>query len=457
MKNITLIIGALFFSTLFYKQDIGLNLSLFSLLTIIVLIINNKTAFKQKKTIAYCLLYIITAVTIFFYKSNLSIIANCIAFFTLIGNVSEYKSSIYLNWLNGLYTFVAGYFHRNFNAIDSKENEGGNIDYIHWTKIIGIPIVVIIIFTFLYKNGNPVFNNFISKINFNFINLQWLLLAVLGYYLLYNISTPIQINPATKNDLNTDNILQNNGTPQTEVIKKENQFALILITLLNMLIVFFLITDIAYLISTNDLRASAFSNQVHNGINALIASILIAIIIILYFFRGNLNFYKDNKNLKLVTYTWILLNIILVINIVVKDCQYIYYFGLTYKRIGVLVYLLLTIVGLLSTSIKIKLIRNFWYLLRLNTLTAFCILIISCTINWDSYITHYNLNYPKAMDFNYLIDLSNNNTFLLKNYADQNNLNGERKLLIEKKYKNYLDELKNKNWQELQYDNFKIK
>jgi len=206
----------------------------------------------------------------------------------------------------------------------------------------------------------------------------------------------------------------------------------------------------------NDFRASAFSNQVHSGINALIASIVMAIIIILYFFRGNLNFYKDNKKLKIVAYIWIVLNMILVVNIVIKDYQYIYYFGFTYKRIGVLMYLLLTIIGLLTTVIKVKSIKNFWYLFRINTVTVFIILIVSCTINWDSYITIYNLNYAQSMDFNYLINLSDNNTFILKNYIDKNNLSTKRELAVERKFKNYVIKLKDKNWQEIQFDNLKI-
>ncbi|MFI1770915.1 DUF4153 domain-containing protein [Thalassobellus citreus] len=459
MKKISLIIGALLFSTLFYKQDIGLNMSLFSLITIIVLAIYNTKAFKQKRTIAFCILYLITAFAIFLYKSNLSIIANCVAFFTLIGHVSEHHSSIYINWINGLYTFIAGYFHRNFNTVieEEKAEPKKRVDYVHWIKIIGIPVTVIIIFISLYKNGNPMFNDIISKIDFSFINFQWLLLASLGYYLLYNISTPIQIDPATEIDLKTGNILTKKSDFLIEVVKKENQLALILIVLLNILILFFLITDITYLISTNDFRASSFSSQVHNGINALIASIIIAIVIILYFFRGNLNFYKDNKNLKMVAYIWIILNAILVINIVIKDCQYIYYFGLTYKRIGVLVYLLLTIIGLTTTAIKVNQIKNFWYLLRINTLTVFTILIVSCAINWDSYITTYNLYYAQSMDFKYLIDLSNNNTFILKNYSDALQLKGDKKHQIDKKHIKYISELKNNNWQEVHFDNFKIK
>ena len=459
MKNIPLIIGALLFSTLFHKQEIGLNLSIFNILTLIVLIIYNKNAFKQKSTIAYAVLYLITAASIFIYNNSLSIIANTIAFITLIGQVSEQNSSIYVNWLNGLYTCIAGLFHRNFgvNENEQKVESKKEIDYLHLAKIIGIPLIILTIFISLYKNGNPMFNGLINDIDFSFINFQWILVALCGYYLLSNISNPVIVDPATINDVQTGNILPYQESIETDNLKKEHQFGFILITALNALIIIFLITDITYLLSSNDLRASVFSNQVHSGINALIASIIIAIIIILYFFRGDLNFYKKNKNLKLVAYTWIILNAILVINIIIKDAQYIYYFGLTYKRIGVLVYLLLTVIGLVTTFIKVKDLKNFWYLFRINTVTAFTILIVSSTINWDSYITIYNLNYAKSMDFNYLIELSNNNAFILKNYLDKNNLNDKKTLTINRKFKNYLRELKNKSWQESQFDNFKLK
>ena len=458
MKNISLFIGALLFSTLFHQQGIGLNLSVFSLLTITLLIIYNKNSFKKQSTIVFSIVYIITAISLFLYKSNLSIIANIIAFFTLIGHVSEQNSSIYISWLNGLYTSISGVFHRNFTVIKKEEKVvlKQKVDYLHLTKIIAIPLTVIIIFISLYKNGNPMFGKLVSKIDFSFINIQWLLVAVLGYYLLSNISKPIRVDQATNYDLSTGNTLEKKGEIKLEYYKKENQLGFILITLLNVLIIFFLINDITYLISTNDLRASAFSNQVHSGINALITSIVIAILIILYFFRGNLNFYRANKNIKTVAYIWIMLNIILVINIAIKDYQYIYYFGFTYKRIGVLIYLLLTIIGLLTTTIKVKQIKNFWYLFRINTLTAFTILIITSTINWDSCITYYNLNYAKSMDFNYLINLSNNNTFLLKDYIDENNLSIEREGAVERKFKNYVIKLKDKNWQEIQFDNLKL-
>ena len=459
MKRISLIIGAILFSTLFHKQGIGLNLSVFSILTVIILMLYNKTAFKRKSTIAFTILYFITASSIFFYNNTLSIIANTIAFITLVGQVSEQNTSIYVNWLNGLYSFIAGLFHRNFNTNEKEQKieQKKEIDYLQLTKIIGIPLAALIIFISLYKNGNPMFNDLINGIDFSFINFQWILVALCGYYLLSNISNPVIVDPATSKDIQTGNSLPLKASLENDNLKKEHQLGFVLITTLNTLIFIFLLTDITYLLTSEDLRASVFSNQVHSGINALIASIIFAIIIILYFFRGDLNFYKKNKKLKLVAYTWIVLNAFLVINIIIKDAQYIYYFGLTYKRIGVLVYLTLTVIGLVTTFIKVKNLKNFWYLFRVNTITAFTVLIVSCAINWDSYITIYNLNYSKSMDFNYLIELSNNNTFILKNYLDNHNLEPEKALAIKQKFNSYVSELNNKSWQELQFDNFKIK
>lgn len=458
MKQIPLILAAVLFSTLFYKQGIGLNFSIFSMITVIILMLYNKNAFKHKSTLVYTFLYLITAISIFIYNNTLAILANTIAFATLVGQVSNQNTSIYINWLNGMYSFIAGFFHRNFN-VDEKEQKiipKKDIDYLHLTKIIGIPLVVLIIFITLYRNGNPVFDSLIQKINFSFINIQWVLVATCGYYLFYNISKPVIVDPATSKDIQTENNLHHQEYKENETLKKEHQLGLILISALNVLISVFLMTDIIYIITANDISASIFSNQVHNGINALIASILIAISIILYFFRGDLNFYKKNRSLKHVAYMWIILNAFLVVNIIIKDVQYIYYFGFTYKRIGVLVYLLLTVIGLTTTFIKVKRLKNFWYLFRINSITAFTILVISCTINWDSYITSYNLYHAKSMDFKYLIELSDNNTFILKEHLKNNDLDTEKVLAIELKINNYVNELKDNSWQEYQFDNYKI-
>ena len=112
-----------------------------------------------------------------------------------------------------------------------------------------------------------------------------------------------------------------------------------LLGLLNVLLVFFIVTDIMSLMTMDTSKASELSDLVHSGINTLIASILIAIAIILYFFRRNLNFYSENRILKHLTFIWIALNIMLIVLIAIKNQNYITSFGLTYKRIGVHIYI----------------------------------------------------------------------------------------------------------------------
>jgi hypothetical protein len=292
MKKLLLFIGAFLFSTLFYGKSIGLNLFLFSIVTLVVLFANNQDDFKNKRTILYSSLYLITGLSVFFHDSLVAVIANFVSFFTLIGLLSENRSSIYINWLNGLYTTIAGLFHRNFsiNETTQKVESKKEVDYLHLAKIIFIPAIIVIIFIGLYQNGNPLFSDIIDRIDLGFINIQWLLFAGLGYYLFSNIHKPIEVEPATELDLKTGNSLSITEAFSIPKLKQENQLGVILISLLNALIILFLITDITFIVTNEDIRGSVFSAQVHSGINALIGSIVIAIVILLYVFRGDINF-----------------------------------------------------------------------------------------------------------------------------------------------------------------------
>lgn len=457
MKQAIIILSSLVFSTLFYSQNIGLNLSIFSILTLIVLIISNTNKFKNKATIIYALLYLVTAAIVFFQHTTLSIITNCVVFFTLIGSITEAKSSIFVNWLNGVYTTVAGFFHRSFdfNKKEAKPILKKDIDFIHWIKLIGIPLVFIIVFILLYKNGNSVFNDLISQINLKFINMQWILFSVLGYFIFSNIINPVEVEHTTKLDLETGNSLFKGKNFSEEDLKKEKQLGTTLMLLLNVLIVFYLVTDIIAISTSATSNAETLSNQVHNGINALIASIVIAIVIILYFFRGNLNFYKHNKTLKSLAFIWIILNAVLVILIALKNNIYVSSFGFTYKRVGVYIYLLLTFIGLVTTFLKVLKVKNLLFLFRVNTQIAFAILMLCSTVNWDYHITYYNINYAQSVDLNYLIKLSNNNASLLKTYNDKNTLSSNNYNRINNKHTNFIELLEDRNWQEYTYENLK--
>ncbi|MEM5565415.1 DUF4153 domain-containing protein [Psychroserpens sp. AS72] len=454
MKQIAIIIASLLFSILFYDRSIGLNLSIFSLITIVFLVINNYETFKNKTILLHTFAYVLSAIFVFVNHSSLAVIANCAAFFTLVGTVSQSSTSIYVQWFNGVYTTVAGFFHRNFEVKEDvqKVDWKKDIDFTHWAKLIGIPLVFVIVFILLYKNGNPIFNNLVSKINFDFINIQWVLFTVLGYYLFSNILKPVYVEPATSRDLETENDLQQSDTFSVEQLKKEKQLGTTLLSFLNVLLVFYIITDVVSLASIETTKASELSNHVHSGINTLIASIIIAIGIILYFFRGNLNFYAENKLLKNIAFSWILLNIILIVLIAIKNQMYITSFGLTYKRIGVHIYIFLTLVGLITTFLKVLKIKNLAFLFRRNTQIAFVVLLICSTINWDATITKFNLTTSKSFDVNYLINLTDRNAIILHDLKDDLEISETNKKRIETKYRNHMMDLSQRDWQEWNYE-----
>ncbi len=456
MKNIVIITLSFLFSILFYDTSIGLNLSIFSLVTVVFLIIYNTEKFKSKTILLHTFAYVLSAIFVFINHSSLAIIANCAALFALVGTVSNSSSSIYIQWFNGIYTTMAGFFHRNFDVNEDTQQVDWkkDIDIVHWAKLIGIPLGFIIIFILLYKNGNPIFNDLVSKINFDFVNMQWILFTVLGYYLFSNISKPITVEPVTTLDLETKNDLFKSDDFSEEKIKKEKQLGTTLLGLLNLLLVFYIVTDIMSISSIKTTIASELSNHVHNGINTLIASIIIAICIILYFFRGDLNFYAQNKTLKHITFSWIALNILLIILIAFKNQIYITSFGLTYKRIGVHVYILLTLIGLITTFLKVLKVKNLTFLFRRNTQVTFVVLIICSMINWDTTITTYNLTTSKAFDIDYLIKLSNRNAILLNDLKDTVVISQADKYRIETKYENHISNLSRSDWQELSYEHF---
>lgn len=458
MKRSLIIIASLLFGILFYDKQIGLNLSIFSLLTILILAFLNREKIREKPILLFNAVYLGSAIMVFMHHSTLAVITNCFAFFTLIGSYSNSKSSIYIQWFNGIYTSIAGIFHRNFEVHekDEKVTLKDDIDVWHWIKLIGIPVAVVSIFILLYKNGNPMFNDLVNKINFEFVNIQWILFCVLGYVLFTNISKPIAIETVTTSDLNTSNSLFKADSYSEEKSNKELQLGTLLIGLLNGLIVFYIITDILFLLSSDVQSAPELSSQVHNGINTLIASIIAAIAIILYFFRGDLNFYFKNNILKNLTYLWILLNVVLVVLIAIKNHNYISSYGLTYKRIGVYIYITLTLFGLITTFLKVSRIKNLVFLLRVNTQIAFAILIALCTVNWDKTITNYNLYKAQDFDIDYLIKLSDRNAFTLYQAKDQLPISTNNKARIVQKYNNYLRDLKSIDWQEIHWEYFKV-
>ena len=204
-------------------------------------------------------------------------------------------------------------------------------------------------------------------------------------------------------------------------LRNENTVGIISLVMLNVLLLFINAIDIVYVwfgfSYTPNLNLTQY---VHEGTGMLIFSIVLAMFVLLFFFRGNLNFYKKNKWLRYGAYGWIAQNAILVISVLLRDYYYITHMGLAYKRIGVLVFLLMVLMGLITVFIKIHQRKTVYYLWRVNGWFAVVLLVAASCVHWDETIASYNLAHKNMipLDVKFLLSLSDKTLPLLEKNQD---------------------------------------
>jgi hypothetical protein len=160
-------------------------------------------------------------------------------------------------------------------------------------------------------------------------------------------------------------------------VKTEYQRGLITLILINLLLLCVNLVDIAkvWVESYEEVldasgwksNASLRSQAVHESTDALIISIFMAMAVLLFIFRGNINFIKNNKLIRHLAYFWIVQNILLATTVAIRNWLYIDDCGLTLKRIGVFSFVLATIAGLVTFYFKIAWKMSAFYLVRINS------------------------------------------------------------------------------------------
>jgi hypothetical protein len=139
---------------------------------------------------------------------------------------------------------------------------------------------------------------------------------------------------------------------------------------------------------------------------------MIASSLIMRFFKDELNFNAYGKKVKLAVYAWIIQSIIMVLNTVIRNSWYIQEYQLTYLRIGVYTFLVLSLIGLIHTFLKVAYSKSAWKLVTDNFATWFLLLCICTAVNWDKVITRYNIAHAtetKRLDKEYITRLSDAN------------------------------------------------
>ncbi len=404
------------YSFLFYQQNAGINFLIFNIVLLAILVIKNKKLLSYNKWLWSASLCLISAGCIFFHSSALSIIGNVFSLLLLSAVSFNVVTSSLFSFAFGCYSVVSCVAYMIIDSIfrfqstlDTHPSKKGYKTLA--TIIVG---VISIVFFFLYKNSNPLFAENTKWINLDFVSIWWVLFTISGFILMYGFLYHRTIKPieSWENNLPISNNSFEANEQKMKQFETERYAGMLLFVVLNLMLVILNIGDIQTLYFNGGLpNGVTHSDFVHNGVGVIILSIMIATSLIMFLFRNEFATVKNNNLLSAFVYLWIFQNVVMLSSTAFRNQIYIHDYNFTYKRIGVYVWLMLAVLGLLIMFWKIYKKQSNWYLIRTNVAVWFTVLVLSGLVNWDKLITNYNIqNKPLSqVDFYYLFSLSDAN------------------------------------------------
>jgi len=415
---------AVIYTILFHNNPLGLNLLIFEFLVVIGLLLLRKPLFKSPALITATSGLLITGFAVVYAFSAWAIFINILVFFVFIGCLAFPQ-------IKSFFHAIPLFFHSAFQSpfmffkkLGETRLKGRNIGvYLKRIRLFLIPLLIVIVFIIIYRNSNPVFNELVKKIGvyindvlvfiFGRFDAAVILTFFLGLFfcMVIFIHTPhykLVEGYIKKSDIFMRIRKRLRRRFLLTALKNEYRAGVFLFLSLNVVLLIVNIIDIKWVWFTFEWSGDYLKQFVHQGTYLLILSIIISVVLVLYFFRGNISFYKNNKFLKYLSYAWLLQNAVLAISVGIRNYWYIYYFSLAYKRIAVFMFLLLTIYGLYTVYVKVRSNKSTFYLIRRNALSLFIVLVISTVFNWDIIIARYNFAHAERsfVHFNFLSSLS---------------------------------------------------
>ncbi len=425
-RNWYYLLTVLSFTALFYKQEAGINVFLFAGLLLTLSGLMNTTNWKKKEWLTIASGTLFSSVFVAIYANSLTIMMSLISILILV-ILQRSKNTSYGVALGSGMISVFGSLVFMVLGINyaQKLKQARKTQILKKTNRRG-PVFVVVIVSFLflslYREVNPIFDAYFASLLGN-IEWGWIFFTLFGSVILYSFFFPprILMKLLKIEDSYGKTLGDNHPKPKYSFIinlfanfENERYSAFMMFGILNLLLLFLNITDFNYLFLKGELpKGITYSDYVHSGVGAVIVSIILAIALIIYYFRGQMNFDPQSKNIKTLVFIWIAQNMFLILMATFKNQLYIDAYSLTFLRIGVYYYLGFSTLGLLLTLYKIYCKKDTWFLFRSNSFGFYILLVLSCAINWSAIVTNYNLKNNKEVDLDYIANVGFENYPLL--------------------------------------------
>ena len=408
---------------LFYKEYIALNLGIFGIFLSILTFTQTKSELRTKSFLTLFVTSIFSSFAFAWFGDAISFTAVFVSLFLLrfTGTYPRLKPFLYIEiLLTNLISFVGRVFHTEQWFEKPKENRGFGKKLI---TFILIPAIFVSIFLCIYSAGSSHFDQFFSEIKLDFNFFEIIFLAIIGFYIgfiFWNFGVERFVFKQNRylNDDFSGLIKIQKPTFSFLDIDSERTSGLISFSAINVLLLIFIATYNYEQFFEFTKSADGLSAETHERVNSVIMSIVMAILVILFYFKRGFNFDDKAKSLKISAKIWIVLNAVLVISASLKNSEYIINFGLTYKRLGVYAFLTMALIGLIFTFIKIQKKKTNAFLFNKMFWACYGLILVCSYVNWGGIITSNN---TKRKDFaeNYHLVSINYNEKLLLDYAEK--------------------------------------
>jgi hypothetical protein len=453
LKIILLTAGAVLFNIIFWHEKLAINALLFDAFILGSVFYLYPAVFTKPAMKWLLPAHVVALITLIVHNTVLSKLAFSITLLLVVVFTQYLHRSVWYAAASAAGNYVLFIFSFLENIKQVKTTRINFLGVRKALRFLIIPLLIAGVFFLLYSFSNAVFQNVVNDMGialqrffsrfftwFSWNRFGFLLLGVFvtGGLLLkmrnnyYSEKDYLQHNDLwrKKNDLNrwkqsamfdVLSVFMGRFANGVLALRNENTVGVISLVMLNVLLLLINAIDIVYVWFGFKYTANLnLKDYVHEGTGMLIFSIVLAMAVLLFFFRGNLNFYKKNKWLRYGAYGWIIQNAVLVISVLLRDYYYIVYSGLAYKRIGVLVFLLMVLMGLITVFIKIHQRKTAYYLWRVNGWFAVALLVAASCIHWDETIASYNLAHKNTvpLDVKFLLSLSDKTLPLLEKNQD---------------------------------------
>ncbi|MCD9575340.1 DUF4153 domain-containing protein [Flavobacterium soyae] len=416
------------FILLFYNESVGINISIFGVILTLLISYFFQEKFVNRSHLVLVMTSILSCFAFAWYGDAASFFALALSILFLQFKTQDGELKIIqifpLIFLNGITTIGRIFIFSQWLPERKIHNDFAK-------KIVAfviIPVIFLGLFFIVYSFGSNHFSSLFTDYTLD-INLpQLIAMCILGFYIsfsFWNYWVPdisYQFNPKLNNEFTNISEVKNQSTFSFLDLDFERKSGVITLFMLNIMLLIFIGTY-NYEQFFEVVEKTNLSADTHERVNAVIFSILMAVGVILFYFKGGFNFDEKATTLKKLAKTWIVLNVVLIVSAIVKNSEYVSFYGLTYKRLGVYAFLILAIIGLVYSFLKITKQKTNAYLFNQMVWYFYATILICSYVNWGNLVTSYNISVNKGVEPVFLSGL-NFNDDARRDYFSKNNLSG---------------------------------